>query len=89
MMHGLKPGWKKSVVPAFNRVGSKLYGYADTINTIQVHALIQFAVFFMMLLGLILIYRKKTGSTVLLVQELAYCTLMIMGTTLFCRSDQN
>ncbi len=86
MMHGLKPGWKKSVVPAFNRVGSKLYGYADTINTIQVHALIQFAVFFMMLLGLILIYRKKRLGFLLYIIGAGgslLATLMVMGNKYF------
>lgn len=86
MMHGLKPGWKKDVVPAFNRVGSKLYAYADTINTLQVHALAQFVVFFLMLLGLILIYRRKrigflfyiigAGGSLL-------ATLLIMGNKYF------
>jgi len=59
MMNGLKPGWRNDVIPAFHRVGSKLYGYADTVNMLTVHSLIQFAVFFIMLLGLILVWRKK------------------------------
>ncbi|MEO9533051.1 MAG: hypothetical protein ABJG68_08950 [Crocinitomicaceae bacterium] len=59
MMSGLKPGWRRDVVPAFHRVGSKLYGYADTVNMLSVHALVQFLMYFMILLGLILIWRKK------------------------------
>ena len=59
MMSGLKPGWRRDVVPAFHRVGSKLYGYADTVNMLSVHSLVQFLMYFMILLGLILIWRKK------------------------------
>ncbi|MFT4602129.1 MAG: hypothetical protein ACI857_002315 [Arenicella sp.] len=59
MMNGLKPGWRNDVIPAFHRVGSKLYGYADTVNMLNVHSILQFAIFFIMLLGLILVWRKK------------------------------
>jgi hypothetical protein len=59
MMSGLKPGWRRDVVPAFHRVGSKLYGYADTVNMLSVHSLVQFLMYFMILLGLILIWRNK------------------------------
>lgn len=59
LMGGIKPGWRYTVEGSFQRVGSKLYGFADTINSLFVHTVAQFAVFFIILLGLILIWRKK------------------------------
>lgn len=59
LMGGIKPGWRYTVEGSFQRVGSKLYGFADTVNTLFVHSVAQFALFFIILLGLILIWRKK------------------------------
>lgn len=59
LMGGIKPGWRYTVEGSFQRVGSKLYGFADTINMLFVHSIAQFAVFFLILLGLVLIWRKK------------------------------
>lgn len=44
---------------SFHRVGSKLYGYADTVNVLYIHTFIQLVLFGIMLMGLILIWRKK------------------------------
>ena len=59
LMGGIKPGWRYTVEGSFQRVGSKLYGFADTINTLFVHSVAQFALYFIILIGLILIWRKK------------------------------
>ena len=44
---------------AFMRVGSKLYGYENTINRLTVYTLAEFIVFTVVLIGLILIWRRK------------------------------
>jgi hypothetical protein len=47
------------VEKSFIRVGSKLYGYADTVNLLMIHTLLQLIAFGIILFGLILIWRKK------------------------------
>ena len=47
------------VEKSFIRVGSKLYGYADTVSLITIHTLLQLVAFGVILFGLILIWRKK------------------------------
>lgn len=47
------------VEKSFIRVGSKLYGYADTLNLLTIHTFLQLCAFGIILLGLIFIWRKK------------------------------
>jgi hypothetical protein len=71
---------------AFNRVGSKLYSYPDTINTLTVHTLLQLILFGIILLGLVLIWRKKKIGFLLYVAShvgTIFITIIVMGMEFF------
>lgn len=75
LMNGIKPGWRTTVIGSFQRVGSKLYGYPDSINMLFSHAVIQIAVYAIILFALLLIWRKKKLGFIIFVGGYA-CTLL-------------
>ena len=48
-----------TIKAAFQRVGSREYGFADTMNRLTVHSTFQLILFAVALVGIILVYRKK------------------------------
>ena len=70
------------VEKSFIRVGSKLYGYADTMSLLTIHTFLQLVAFGIILFGLILIWRKKrlgfllyVGGNVLIIA----ITIFVLG----------
>lgn len=71
---------------SFNRVGSKLYGYSDTINRLTLHTVLELLIFGVVLIGLILIYRKKRiGFLMYVIGNVAavLATIFILGLKYF------
>ena len=75
-MSSLKPGWRRDVVPAFQKVGFSEYKYHDTVQLLNTHCLAQFVIYFLMLFGLILIWRKKKLGFIIY-PSAAICSLLI------------
>ena len=71
----------EAIIAAFNRVGGR-YGLGDPMNILFGHATLQLILYFIMLIGLILIYRKKRFGFILYIFATAatfLATFIIMG----------
>ena len=71
---------------AFSRLGSKLYGYTNTSTRLLIHSLVQLAAYFLVLVALILIYRKKRLGFLLYIignAVVILATLFILGLKYF------
>ncbi|MEX1000885.1 MAG: hypothetical protein WDZ35_02100 [Crocinitomicaceae bacterium] len=80
LMGSLKQGEK--LEGAFLRVGKKLYGYDDTINRLGIYTLAEFVLFTLVLIGLILIWRRKKFGFLLYVFAnvcIPLLTMILMG----------
>ncbi len=57
LMDNLKQA--RTVKEAFSKIGRKKYDFTDTITRLTLHSLIEVALYTLILIGLILIWRKK------------------------------
>lgn len=71
---------------AFNRLGSKMYRFTNTVELLSIHNLVQLGIYWLILVSLILIYRKKRIGFLLYVignVSLILSTILIMGLKYF------
>lgn len=71
---------------SFNRVGSKLYHYSNTIERLTIHNIVQLASYLLVLFALILIYRRKRIGFLLYVignAIIILATIFILGLKYF------
>lgn len=87
LMNNLKPQGNSQgpqiIKAAFQRVGSREYGYSDTLNRLLVHSIGEMILYGIVLIGLILIYRKKRLGFLLYIFAFLgtfVLTFFIMGT---------
>ena len=60
LMSGIKPAWRNTVAESFSTVGKSQYNF--TVNTLDLlfyHSLAQITIYTLILIGLLLIWRKK------------------------------
>ena len=83
-MDNLKMG--DHLVGSFNRVGSNLYGYANTVDLLAIHSTVQLLIYLLILIGLILIYRqKKLGFIIYILGNVStvLTTIFMLGLKFF------
>lgn len=71
-----------TIKAAFQRVGSREYGFADTMNRLTIHSTAQLILFVVALAGIVLVYRKKRIGFILYILPLLstfVATYFILG----------